>query len=141
MIKIKCNCFECPLGENSNNILYDIWCDKIGGRCGWYGYCEDAFDEAGLVHKKSNKSSTSKRTRRDSYIKHIENIYSFTRRRWMSPYYEHDGRLIQSNFAWRNKRFYKKYSNKQVRKYNKDIGNGNNYRKVFDYHRRIHEYR
>jgi hypothetical protein len=51
----------------------------------------------------------------------------------MSPYYEHDGRLILSNFSWRTKRFYKKYSNKQVRKYRMYITNGSCYRKIYNY--------
>ena len=148
---MQCNCFDCPLGKKHcdkalqyyaddeelyyRDILYGLWCDKIGGKCGWYGFCDEAFAEDTVQTSVTNKKQSNKRTRRDDHIRRVNNIYN-ENKVWMSPYYEHDGRLIQSNFAWRNKRFYKKYSNKQVRKYNKDIGNGNNYRKVFDYHRR-----
>lgn len=146
---MQCNCFDCPLYKkgferkienlekceadlDEYDFVYDVWCDKLGGKGGWYGYCEDAFEEDITQTTEANKKRSSKRTRRDNHIRRVNNIYN-ENKRWMSPYYEHNGRLIQSNFAWRSKRYYKKYSNKQVRKYNKEIKSGNSYRKIFDY--------
>jgi hypothetical protein len=115
-----------------NEIAYSIWCDKIGSKCGWYGFCDEAFEED-ITHSKANKKQSSKRSRREKHNKKISDIYSFTKRIWMIPYYEHNSRLIQNNFSWRTKRFYKKYSHKQIRKYEGEISNGNCYRKVWNY--------
>ena len=146
---MQCNCFTCPLGKESyerrlkiydslnedpdyNEIAYSIWCDKTGFKCGWYGHCDEAFTDDIKPTTKINKKQSTKRSRRYAKNKKIKNIYRYNHN-WMCPYYEHDSRLVQSNFAWRNKRYYKKHSNKQVRKYLFGISNGNGYRKIFDY--------
>jgi len=145
-----CNCFTCPLGKDVyeqrlktyeslneppdyEEIAYSIWCDKIGSKGGWYGYCEDAFTQKQQLFPIHNKLRSNSRVRNEIHIKKVENLYKFTRYRWSSPFYKYEGRLIHSNFSWRTKRFYKNYSNKKVRRYGLGISNGNSYRKVFNY--------
>jgi len=144
-----CNCFSCPLGKDCyeqrlklyehireepdyDEIAYNIWCDKIGSKTGWCGFCEDAFKQEQQLIPINNKRRPTRRIQKEIHTEKIKNLYKFTRRRWSSPYYEYEDRLIRSNFSWRTKRFYKKHSNQQVRKC-EDVSNGNNYRKVFDY--------
>ena len=88
---MQCNCFTCPLGKDSyeqrlktydalnmgynyDEIVYNIWCDKIGSKCGWYGYCDDAFNENIKPKIKVNKKMSDKRIRQEKYINKLKRL-------------------------------------------------------------------
>jgi hypothetical protein len=159
---MKCNCFTCPLGKDQyekydiaegdhsydKEIAYSIWCDKIGSKCGWYGYCEDAFEEDNIIHNKVNKKRSSKRTRREKYHNHLMHLNKIAydptpamhiEEKWDKeirdyipvdkPYYK---RCYKGNHKGNAFNYYKKYSNKRVRRYIGQLNNGGSYKKVFD---------
>ena len=149
---MKCNCFECPLGKKSyehylriceeldeepyyEEAVYDIWCNKTGSKCGWYGFCDEAFEE-NIIHKKTNKKNSTKRTRREKFLRrlqHLERISNYPspamyiEEKWdkelskyilvEKPYYK---RCYRGNHKGSRYKFYKQYANKKVRRY----GNG-----------------
>ena len=102
-----CNCFTCPLGIESyeqqlkiyehlneqpdyEDITYSIWCEKIGSKCGWHGYCEDAFILEQQLTPTYNNRRCERSTQNDLHTKRIEKLYIICRSRWMSPYYLHE---------------------------------------------------
>ena len=151
VILMICNCFTCPLGKDCyeqrlklyesldeepdyNEIAYSIWCDKTGSKCGWYGFCDEAFTDniKQSVTKPSNKRHKhTKRIRDSNYDRKIHKLITYDS--YKCPYYISNDRVIRCNWAWRSKRFYKRYASKKVRKYNGYISNGSNYKKIFDY--------
>lgn len=143
---MKFNCYDCSYHKES----LDICCDKIGGNCEWYGYCEDAFVED-TPPKYDNKSKRTKRERDKSYkkkLKYLANItynwypssaiyvdekYDRESRRYIpidKPYYK---RLYRGNHKGNRYKFYKKQANKAVRRYKGIISNGCSYKKIYDY--------
>lgn len=145
------NCFTCPLGKDDcesrlkiytdcneepdyNEIVYGVWCDKVGSKCGWYGFCDEAFEEdIKQYHKVNRKKSSNKRTRKNKYIKRLQYLESIANypqpvmyidEKWNKderkyvpvdkPYYK---RLYRANHKGSRYQFYKKYSNKKVRNY------------------------
>lgn len=191
---MNCNCFTCPLGKSSYEkqlsicndlyevpdsygIAWNIWCDKIGGKCGWYGHCDEAFEKEYIEQNNNNKSKSTKRTRKDKYIKrlkylseicgypppsyHIKEKWDKELRCYIPVEKSYYKRLYRGNHKTNRYKYYKKYSNKSVRRYglgsmiesidwyggndyydfiiyggNKHHGelkNGGSYKKVFDY--------
>jgi len=161
-----CNCFTCSLGKDCyekridlyehlreppdyEEIVYSIWCDKVGSKCGWYGYCEDAFaEEIKLIHKE-NKKRSSKRTRQEKYQNHLKYLSEIANyptpsmliiEKWDIellqyvkldvPYYK---RCYRGNHSGSRYRFYKKYANKIVRRYSCDLHNGGLYKREYDF--------
>lgn len=146
---MKCNCFECPLGKKSyerylkicddlneepnfDEAVYDIWCDKTGYKCGWYGHCDEAFDKDIIIHK-TNRKQSSKRTRSSKYKKRLKVLSEisnypppamYIEEKWDKelrkynpldkPYYK---RCYRANHNSSRYQFYKRYSNKKVRNY------------------------
>ena len=144
---MKCNCFKCPLGKDQyeryklseddhsydEEIAYNIWCDKTGSKCGWYGYCDEAFDKEKITQSKTNKKKSNKYTRRKKHskrLKYLERISNYPtpvmyiNEKWDKelmqyipvdkPYYK---RLYRNNHKGGRHKFYKKYANQVVRRY------------------------
>jgi hypothetical protein len=147
---MKCNCFECPLGKSDyenyieiykclkeepdpNEIAWSTWCEKIGGKCGWYGFCDEAFEED-IKHKYNNKKpKKNKWQRQDKHLRrliylnvianypppvmYIDEKWDNKLRCYISvdrPYYK---RLYRNNHKGGRHKFYKKYANRVVRNY------------------------
>lgn len=160
-----CNCFTCPYGVDSYNnrlffyekineepdyeyIMHNIFCHKVGGKIGLYGYCEDVFDgEASKSKLQGNKKQSTKLSRRSRYSEQLKNLEQAKWHQYPSPvmyvtekwdkelqkyillkkgYYK---RLYRS----KSSKHHKRLSNKQVRKYKGRLQNGCNYKKIYDY--------
>lgn len=160
---MKCNCFTCPLGRYSyeqslktydklnipydyDEITYNIWCDKIGSKCGWYGYCEDAFsDNIKQLKKCNNKKQSTKYITREKHIKHLKKLSNISgyptpsvlvTEKWdkeLKKYVPVNKPYYTRRYIGSRTKYFKKYSNKRVRQYKGDIKSGNSYRKVYDY--------
>lgn len=164
------NCFTCPYGKesyktsiavynalgeqpNHDDILHNLWCDKVGGKVGWCGYCDDAFSKEYLDDVKNIKKpfvrltkKQKKRINQKKYKKHLKSLAKtlnypqpavLITEKWDkekekyvkldTPYYK---RLYKH--AKRCK-FFKRYSNKQIRLYKEKMQNGSGYKKIFNY--------
>ena len=118
-------------------------CDKIDAEFFIGGYCEDAFTDKSLPHHKG-KRKTGRAFRRKMRKKHLQKYrdrHKFIRI-YGAPYpnYKHvDGEnvMVGSYIIYprssANKVFFKRVSNKKVRRYNGYLWKGNEYRKFFDY--------
>lgn len=158
---MQCNCFTCPLGKDSyeqrlktydalnmgynyDEIVYNIWCDKIGSKCGWYGYCDDAFNENIKPKIKVNKKMSDKRIRQEKYINKLKRLNKiayypspamYVEEKWdkeLRDYITLDKPYYKRCYIGSRTKYFKKYSNKKVRRYKGELQNGNSYRKVFD---------
>lgn len=127
-----------------------IWCDKLGGKVFWFGRCSDAYSEPLIQtrHVTQKKKRRNKRERDLKHKKHLERMWKARGNYWSPP-------VLYVDYLWRNhkmidvnkpyykkltpnhggkyQRFYKKISNKKVRRYKDEISKGSNYKKVFDY--------
>ena len=129
------------------------WCDKTGGKIWWYGTCGEASDNHFPKRlTRQNKNRRTKRERDQKYKQHLrflaENCSGYP-----SPAFPagEDGQCVDSEdwfdrdkvvfykrqYRAKRKRnryvYYKKYSNKCVRRYKGEIHRGNMYRRIFDY--------
>lgn len=127
------------------------WCEKTGGKMYVFGQCSDAYDD--ILIPPTNRSKQKKRNKRERDLKYkqrlkflTENVQCYpcpviyTNEIWIKgygyvenpkPYYK---RLYRDNHKGGRYKYYKKHSNRQVRKYKGELhSKGNQYRKVFDY--------
>lgn len=129
-----------------------LWCDKVGGKVFCFGRCSDAYLESlvqtkHIIHKKKRRN---KRERDLKHKRHLKALYENNQyypspvtytdeiyvkgEGWVDnpkPYYK---RCYRDNHKGGRYRYYKKYSNRCVRRYKKEIHcKGNQYRKIFDY--------
>lgn len=144
---ISLECRNCPYYDY---VLGGQYCEKVGGKTLLYGYCT-------YVYKKPIKQiNHQKQKRRDkkecdqkykSHLKFLsENVQYYPSpviyideiyvkgEGWVDnpkPYYK---RCYRDNHKGGRYKYYKKYSNRCVRRYKGEIHNkGNQYRKIFDY--------
>lgn len=126
------------------------WCEKTGGKIWRYGQCEDTYDS---IPPQINRSKQRKRNKRERDLKHKQQLkflakyvdyypapVIYTKEIWINgygfidnpkPYYK---KLYRDNHKGGRYKYYKKYSNRQVRRYKGELhGKGNQYRKIFDY--------
>ncbi len=128
------------------------YCDKVGGRNLLFNYCEDIYPETARQknHCRQKQKRRNKRKRNQKYRNHLkflaENISGYpppvvyTNEVWIKgqgyvdnpkPYYK---RLYRNNHKGGSYKFYKKHSNRCVRRYKGEIhSKGNQYKKIFDY--------
>lgn len=126
------------------------WCEKIGGEIWWYGQCSDAYDDISVQPK--NRSKQRKRNKRERDLKYKQRLkflaeyvdyypcpVIYTGEIWIKgygwvenpkPYYK---RLYRDNHRGGRYKYYKKHSNRQVRRYKGELHNGGQYKKVYDY--------
>lgn len=112
------------------------------------GYCEDAYLET-LKHV--NYSKQKRENKREWDLKHKNHVEYLAQ---ICPCYPPPAIPIDENGGWNfddpigtvyykktyrgnhkgnRYSYYKKYSNRKVRRYNGEIHNGSNYKKIFDY--------
>lgn len=125
------------------------WCEKIGGKIRWCGQCSDVIDD---IPPQINRSKQRKRNKRERDLKHKQRLkflaeyvdyypcpVIYTDKIWIKgcgwvenskPYYK---RLYRDNHKGGRYKYYKKHSNRQVRRYKGELhSKGNCYRKVYD---------
>lgn len=135
-----------------------LWCDKTGGKLWWYGRCTDAFHYEKNNKVKSKKRKRSRRERDAKHKQHLKYLEENCRhypspvmaadkngnwipdKEWYTKFPEYEvrefayyKRLYRAKRKGNRYTYYKKYSNKRVRRYNGEIHKGNMYRKIFDY--------
>ena len=150
------NCKDCPYlkteydnrnewyDENEANAnISDYYCNKIGQEINLYDVCSEADDDTidSPVFKGVRKLNKRERYKKHQnklkrLAKNCHNVVDVKNKRYIrgygykpidNPYYE------RIYYGKRSKKYYKKLSNKLVRRYKDGISNGNNYRKIFDY--------
>lgn len=146
-------CDECPIVEDLERRLniadeYGILqleycgCDKVGGEFYCCGYCGDAFYD-NRSRGNHGKRKTGRAYRRDATTKKrnalIGKIKSANVRNAWVKYGWKDGEYVPvGNYIMRPKnsnrqKYWKKYSNKVVRRSNMFYGGKAGYRRAFDY--------
>lgn len=151
-------CKECPYIEELIWVEENVWCDKVGGKVYLFGYCADAYITLNNLNKihsnvEYNKYYRKQRRRnkrnRDSKYKNHIKFLSQTIQYYPSPampvnkygnwnfedpvgtvYYH---RIYKGNHKRNRYKFYKKYSNRIVRRYKGEISNGCAYKKIYDF--------
>lgn len=126
-----------------------VWCDKVGGKVYCFGHCTDFYEDIDEIHinhsKRKRKNNRERDEKHKKHIKHLAQTY---------PYFpppampiDKDGHwnfddpvgtiYYKKNYRGNHKgsryKFYKKYSNRVVRRHKGEIGNGCAYKKYFDY--------
>lgn len=127
-----------------------LWCNKVGGKVYWAGRCTDAYPD---IPKRINHQKQKRRNKRECDQKHknhlkflAENVQYYPPpviytdeiyvkgEGWVDnpkPYYK---RCYRDNHKGGRYKYYKKYSNRCVRRYKGEIhSKGKQYRKLFDY--------
>lgn len=136
--------------EFADDIEQFVWCDKVGGKVYCCGRCSDWHDDNKPVkiHNHSKRRRKNKRERDQLYKQHLKWLaehvdyypvpVTYEDEIWVKgygyienpkPYYK---RWYRDNHRCGRFKYYKKYSNRVVRRYTDVIRNGQ-YRKYFDY--------
>lgn len=138
------DCYNCPYNET--------WCEKVGGRKTWYGYCYDAYEDEEIKEKyvrikeKHRKEDRRKRFKQKKKHKNKLKWQAKNITNYPSPSYgvgvngkvEFDeDKVVYYKKVYQSKHadgfsYFKRYSNKRVRKC-MELKNGSFYKKVFDY--------
>lgn len=142
---INCNHLDCPYWQEDN-----MPCEKLGETYFGDKYCGESLIESTKL-KYNNKSKRTKRERDEKYSKKLKKLEKlngyptvvvYVDKKWdtellkyipvETPYYKryYGG---NGNHRCNKHKFYKKYSNKIIRKYKGEIPNGRSYKKLFDY--------
>lgn len=136
-----------------NALAREIYCDKVGGQVGWAGSCEDAYmlplPENDNIKKTNSKLAKrqKKRNGQRKYKKHLKNLTEnisgypqpamLVEEKWdkeLEEYVKLDTPYYKRLYGTKSRRkFYKKRSNKQVRRYKGEVQNGGFYKKIYDY--------
>lgn len=146
-------CEECPYAiediERRKRILGNdyqpeyVWCEKVGGKHYAFGWCSDCGEIDYTNQLKILRNKSTKRSRKEKYNNKLKRLYDSCRGYpspvikydWINfedvelPYYK---RSYKGNHKGSRYKFYKKHSNKLVRRSNY-ISNYGGYKKIFDY--------
>ena len=134
--------------DAANEFEQFLWCDKVGGKVYCFGHCTDFYEDTDVINC-IESSKQKRKNKRERDLKHknrmkflAENISSC-----LSPVVYMD-EIYVNGIGWvKNskpyykkifygtncKRYYKRRSNKCVRRYKKELHNGCYYKKIFDY--------
>lgn len=127
-------------GRNIKGDAYDhleefVWCDKVGGKVYCFGKCTDACPVEKEHRNFQKKKRKNKRERLLSYKRRMKYLSSFSYSHICcnddskKKYYK---RLYESKTGSPYP-YYKKYSNRKIRRYKKEIQSGGYYKKIFDF--------
>lgn len=131
--------------DASNEFEQFIWCDKVGGKVYCFGHCEDAYSKEKEEKRVSKAKKTIRRKREIKYKQHLKRLAEINTGYPAPVYYKDEiwerGKGIVKNpkpyykrvYRGQRSKFFKKLSNKRVRRYKEAINNGNNYRKIYDF--------
>ena len=145
------SCRDCPYNKKEDEAEVNYRCDKIGGITEWYGQCEESAD----IIPSRNVSKRRKRNKRERDLKYKRHLKLLARNfkkygspviyndeiyvwrkgyyiKYPKPYYKRYYRGSNHRATSRYK-LYKKISNRKVRRYRRELHNGSQYKKVFDY--------
>ena len=124
-----------------------LWCDKVGGKVYVFGHCEDFSIDIPEEENFAKKKRKNKRERDLKYKNHLKflakNIKKYPSPATLVDKYYVNGYGYVENIKPYHKRlylnhhncsYYKKLSNRKIRKYEDEIHNGGSYKKIYDYH-------
>lgn len=148
------NCKDCPLEAldyDEDDAEAFMQCDKVGGELRSLCQCEDACSEEPLPSHFSKRKRKNRREKDLAYKRHLKTLHQnctgYPSPVWYKdeihikgygyienpkPYYK---RLYRGNGKKRGNPsgFFKKFSNRQVRRCKDGLHSGGSYKKVFDY--------
>jgi hypothetical protein len=120
-----------------------VWCDKVGGKHYVFGWCSDCDIKQYKKKPIEYKNISTKQSRREKYNNKLKKLYNcchgypspVTKDTWIDykavelPYYK---RLYKGNHHGSRYKFYKKYSNKVIRR-SENVPNYGGYKKCYEY--------
>lgn len=129
-----------------NEIEKSCWCEKVGGKLWTCECCNEAYKIVNAPNKCSKRKHRNKIERDKKYKNHLkfisEHIPIYPGVRCINEVYV-DGKGYVPLSKSYYKRYYrgkhgkskklKRFSNRKVRRYKREIHNGGVYKKVFDY--------
>lgn len=130
--------------ENRHTFQYDYCgCDKVDGQFYRCGYCSDAWvstpepKKHGARKTGINYRRLQNKKKKDALMRILNYGYKpyagWVDWDWVDGVWQQTGDHIKYPKNSKKQAFYKRYTNKKVRRYKGEIPKGNQYRKHFDY--------
>ena len=148
-------CDECPIIEDVGRRLrcskqfghpfqYDhSGCQKVGGQFFACGYCQDAWVDKTKPDRRLKRKTGleyrryQERKKKNDLLRVLNYGYKpyvgWVDWDWVDGVWQQTGDHIKYPKNSKKQAFYKRYTNKKVRRYKGEIPKGNQYRKHFDY--------
>lgn len=152
-------CCDCPYGyedyvrlsENFTDLSQEeiyllIWCDKIGGKVGYMGCCEESSRIGNVVKTELNKK---RRNKRERYLKHqnnLKHLYKIAGGYYPAPvgymdeiwinghgYVQNTKPYYKRLYRGKRSKYFKRQSNRKIRRYKGDLHKGNMAHKLYDF--------
>ena len=140
------NCFDCPYGYDSNPTEEYVWCDKVGGKTSWYGFCSDLSQLDNSNKKKSRKKRINKWERKQKYRNHLKKLHKNVGHYYLAPVWYKDKICIHGHdYVDNQKPYYKRlyrrrispylkmWSNRKIRRYKGELHKGAQCFKLYDF--------
>ena len=134
------------LGGYEDEIIQNFWCDKVGGRIGWYGQCSDSYLNEMPDKKRRSRSNKKKRNKRERDFKYKNHLETLIQLEWFPSYVIPVDKNVSYNcdhpigtayykrlYRGSRSKLLKKLSNKKIRRYKGYIPNGRWCYKIYDY--------
>ena len=152
-------CCDCPYGYedymkvsevfddlSQEEICRAIWCDKIGGKVGYMGCCEESSRMGNVIKTQSNKKRKNKRARYLKYQNNLKHLYEIVGDYYPAPvgyideimvekykYIENPKPYYKRWYRGKCSKYLKQQSNKKIRRYKGELHKGNMVHKLFDF--------
>lgn len=152
-------CHDCPYGyedymrlsENFTDLSQEeicllIWCDKIGGKVGYMGCCEESSRIGNVVKTELNKK---RRNKRERYLKHqnnLKHLYKIAGGYYPAPvgymdeiwinghgYVQNTKPYYKRWYRGKRSKYFKQQSNRKIRRYKGELHKGNMAHKLYDF--------
>lgn len=96
---------------------------------------EDIAISTPVLIKTARKKQSTKRSRRESYDRHLRKLYAHAYFRALKKlnYDDPSSKVVRSKSRNGCERYYKRHSNRKVRHYTSEIPKGSGYKRIFDY--------
>lgn len=150
-----CTCDECPIGKDGVLSRYERlkkygdWqpeycaCDKVDGAHWAYGYCGDAFDHPEPIKRTGKRKTgrayrrTMNRHKKNRLLKILTYGYhpeaGYTDWDWVDGAFQQVGNHIKYPKNSNRQVYWKRHSNRVIRRYKGCLPKGNAHHKLFDY--------
>ena len=152
-------CHDCPYGYedymkvseifddlSQEEICRAIWCDKIGGKVGYMGYCDEYSRMGNVVKTQSNKK---RRNKRERYLKHqnnLKHLYEIAGGYYPAPvgymdkiwfngygYVQNTKPYYKRWYRGKRSKYFKQQSNRKIRRHKGELHKGNMAHKLYDF--------
>lgn len=124
----------------------DLWCNKVGGKIWWAGYCGDAYEDKPLTKRISRKIHRfNKHERVEKQKRYLKALYEKTFHSYPSSalpmnkfgrWADESEEVVYYMRVWRKERsskYIKRQCNHKVRRYKGEISRGNSYRRLAEF--------